>query len=328
MVTVIIPAYNVADYLSACLESLLCQTDSSWCCVVVDDGAVDNGSDVMADFVRRDGRIRGCLQRNGGEIKARWRGYTLAKTDFVCFLDGDDILAPTAIQAVSGVIAHESPVDIVIIDAHRFTDGLRPVVFPCQQNGYRAFSVEEFPQLPLYSMPTGIFHRGVLENASFEQYAVGADILFAQRALLWARKVCVLPQSLYGYRQRASSVSHRPTARSLVDGLRSCMELLRLYDIHPERYAVCERLGRLKMFCCVLPAQGVQLIADERKTFFKTWSDAISASDSLIKRIPLGLRDNLLIRMVRWCAVFRGLGAAYLMGTLFAKLLRVRNDLR
>lgn len=95
-VTVVVPAYNVADYILPCLASVTSQTWQNIACVVVDDGSTDATAarvEAMADP-----RVRLVRQANAGVSAARNRGFAESDGDHVMFLDGDDLLHPSAIE--------------------------------------------------------------------------------------------------------------------------------------------------------------------------------------------------------------------------------------
>ncbi len=101
-VTVIVPAYNMAEFLGEALESLLAQSLSAFEALVIDDGSTDATPEVAARFTtggeRGDGRIRYQRQENQGKLAALERGIRLARGEMVCVLDADDTLPPQSLE--------------------------------------------------------------------------------------------------------------------------------------------------------------------------------------------------------------------------------------
>ena len=96
IVTVVVPAYNVAPFVDECLDSVLAQRFSNWECWVVDDGSVDaTAAQILA---RTDRRIRLIRQANAGVSAARNAGLAKAHGRYAMFLDGDDRLHPLALE--------------------------------------------------------------------------------------------------------------------------------------------------------------------------------------------------------------------------------------
>jgi GT2 family glycosyltransferase len=102
-ITVIIPAYNVADFVLPCLASVTSQTHLSWRCIVVDDGSTDDTAARVKTL--DDPRITLVQQANAGVSAARNLGLSRATGEHVMFLDGDDMLHPTAFARLSAALA-------------------------------------------------------------------------------------------------------------------------------------------------------------------------------------------------------------------------------
>jgi Glycosyl transferase family 2 len=91
LISVIIPAFNVASCLGRCLESVLRQSHSHHEVIVVDDGSTDGTAEVLGEY---GDKIRHCYQENRGPSVARNQGLRLAQGEFVAFLDADDYWLP------------------------------------------------------------------------------------------------------------------------------------------------------------------------------------------------------------------------------------------
>jgi glycosyltransferase involved in cell wall biosynthesis len=99
LVSVVIPAYNRAATILACLESVQAQTYPHWEAIVVDDGSLDNTPDLVLQKAATDPRIRLVRQeRNSGAQAARNVGIRIARGDWIGFLDSDDQYLPESIE--------------------------------------------------------------------------------------------------------------------------------------------------------------------------------------------------------------------------------------
>ncbi|MBK3589582.1 glycosyltransferase family 2 protein, partial [Streptomyces sp. MBT57] len=98
--TVVVPLYNVEEYLGACLTSLAEQTMADLEVVLVDDGSTDNGPALATEFVDRDPRFRLIRQENAGLGAARNAGVREADptAEFLTFVDSDDVVPPGAYE--------------------------------------------------------------------------------------------------------------------------------------------------------------------------------------------------------------------------------------
>ncbi len=95
LVSVVVPAYDVAAWLPACLDSLLAQTHRALEVVVVDDGSPDDSAAVAASYAERDRRVRVVRRPNGGLGAARNTGTAATTGELLMFVDSDDVVPPT-----------------------------------------------------------------------------------------------------------------------------------------------------------------------------------------------------------------------------------------
>ena len=94
LISIIIPAYNIENYISTCLDSLLAQTYRDLEIIVVNDGSKDGTGAIMDTYAARDSRIMAIHKENGGVTSARLCGVKAATGDWIGFVDGDDIIEP------------------------------------------------------------------------------------------------------------------------------------------------------------------------------------------------------------------------------------------
>lgn len=98
LISVIVPVYNVENYLDRCVESIVNQTYTNLEIILVDDGSPDNCPMMCNDWEKRDSRIKVIHKENGGVSSARNRGLDVAKGDYIAFVDSDDYLEKEAIK--------------------------------------------------------------------------------------------------------------------------------------------------------------------------------------------------------------------------------------
>ena len=89
-ISLVVPVYNVQEYLPECLDSLLGQSFAAIEIILVDDGSTDASAEICDRYAARDGRIRVVHQQNAGVSKARNVGIRLARGKYLGFVDGDD----------------------------------------------------------------------------------------------------------------------------------------------------------------------------------------------------------------------------------------------
>lgn len=108
-VCIIVPVYNCEKYLGYCLNSVLSQTYTNWTAILVDDGSSDSSLEICRRYEAMDSRFRVIAKENGGVSSARNAGLTLAKGDYLEFLDSDDCLTQDALEKqVALAVANDS----------------------------------------------------------------------------------------------------------------------------------------------------------------------------------------------------------------------------
>jgi glycosyltransferase involved in cell wall biosynthesis len=99
LVSIIVPCYNQAAYLSEAIESVRRQTYADWECIIINDGSTDNTAEVALDWSRKDSRITAINIPNGGVCAARNHAIREAKGEYILPLDADDILCDNYLAA-------------------------------------------------------------------------------------------------------------------------------------------------------------------------------------------------------------------------------------
>lgn len=141
-VSVIIPIYNTAKYLGACLDSVLRQTHKNIEIICVDDGSTDESYVILDYYKRKDKRIILTKSKHQGQSAARNIGMRIATGDYVCFVDSDDLIEETTIYQCLDIV-RKKKVSIVLFNLEAFfADGTH---YPCF-NG------------PLYTSKNPIFY--------------------------------------------------------------------------------------------------------------------------------------------------------------------------
>ena len=94
LITVIIPAFNVEEWIERCISSVISQTYQNLEIIVIDDGSTDSTGELIDRFAEKDERIIAVHQENAGLIQVRERGISMATGDYIGFVDGDDEIEP------------------------------------------------------------------------------------------------------------------------------------------------------------------------------------------------------------------------------------------
>lgn len=120
VISVVIPCYNQAKFLSEALDSVLAQTYVDWECVVVDDGSIDNTRDVAMMYCTKDVRVKYIYQSNAGLSAARNAGVGHSLGRYILPLDSDDIIGENYMKLAMNVFENNDKLTIVYSRANLF----------------------------------------------------------------------------------------------------------------------------------------------------------------------------------------------------------------
>jgi CDP-glycerol glycerophosphotransferase len=235
-ISVVVPVYNVAGYLPGCLDSILAWPDSELEVIAVDDASPDGSGQILDERSARDPRLRVVhLARNGGQGEARNLALGQVSGEYVWFVDGDDMLAPGALEAVTAALAVSKP-DVLLIDWVSTYPGGRTERNP----GSRLLAavpeagctLEQQPQLINLTMTSWskVFRTGYLRGLGVS-FAGGIheDILVTCAALLGAEVIGAASEVCYLYRRERAGSAMATTSRgqlAVFESYRRVFELL------------------------------------------------------------------------------------------------------
>lgn len=207
-ISVIIPAYNCAEYLPSALNSVIAQAGVTVDIIVVDDGSTDNTSEIMTAYAPQ---VRYIRQDNAGPAAARNTGLREAKGDYLVFLDADDLFIPQhLLSQYQHLCSHPDASMVVCLNAYftqehptapRIYDGFWPLV-----TEERAVQLCHFNIMPIHSL---LIKREVFEKVGFFDDTLRAceDHDYWLRCAVAGYLPVFNPYSLVLYRHRAASLS-------------------------------------------------------------------------------------------------------------------------
>lgn len=229
--SVIVPCWNLAPWIGACLDSVRAQTFADWECVVADDGSTDGSAAILDGIAAADGRFRILHRPHAGVGAARNAALEAARGERILFLDGDDVLAPEALARVDGVFAAHPGVSAVRFGYERFEDAWTGA---SAAGTARPAAVDVSQHVPMKALRSYlwqfVFRREMVADLRFTRYRRGEDRLFVVEALLKRVDGYVeLDEPLYGYRRRPGSAMRAPADRqTLLDELDHRLDVVRL----------------------------------------------------------------------------------------------------
>lgn len=238
LISVIIPIYNVENYLKQCLDSILNQTFQDFEIICIDDGSKDSSLKILHEYVKKDKRIRVIEQQNCGAGIARNNGITLAKGEYIQFLDADDYFEPNLLETLYNIIKTQDS-DIAVC-SYRKVDNNGNITESRNPNSpinldktpiLTPFNYKDFKE-DIFSLLTPIpwnklYRKSLLieHNIKFPNLRICEDVAFVHSCIAIADKIIVTDSELINYRfaRPQSMASYR--TKYTIDIVHSCLEL-------------------------------------------------------------------------------------------------------
>ncbi len=215
LLSVIIPVYNIADYLPQCLDSILAQDHKALEVLLIDDGATDASGEICDKYAAMDSRIHVIHQKNGGAAAAKNAGLRAATGTYLTFVDGDDYLEPNVYSYMLSVLK-ESGADVAEFtfrDVYRTRqeDNVFHVgrtVVPGRE--YLTWYLTKWHCALLWNK---VYKRSLFEGIFFEEGHKIDDEYFTYQGIIRAKTVACDEKITYNYRRRASSAMLSPKSQ-------------------------------------------------------------------------------------------------------------------
>lgn len=225
LLSVVVPVYDVVDYLAAALDSVLRQPVADFELIVVDDGSTDGSAAVLADYAARDERIRVVTQENAGQSVARNRGIELASGEFLTFVDPDDELPADAWGPMLRTL-RKTRSDFVVGNVERM-EGERRFVTPLMARNHGQDRLRlRIEDQPLMLADVFVWNK-IFRRSFWDEHAITfpegvryEDQVALTQAFLAADRFDVLAEVVYHWRvrdDRSSATQKRAQLANLVE---------------------------------------------------------------------------------------------------------------
>lgn len=205
LISVIIPIYNLEEYLGATVESVMAQTHSQLEIILVDDGSTDGSLALMRSYAERDERVKVISKPNGGVSSARNAGLDVATGEYIGFIDGDDIPDADMYEyLLDGAVRYSADV----VQCGVMKDG-EPVCAPKGELAVRdrhALSQRGIDKLLAGGVWCKLYRAKLARDIRFdERFPIGEDLFYTLHALDVSRCTVFLPECKYNYVTRTGS---------------------------------------------------------------------------------------------------------------------------
>lgn len=221
MISLIVPVYNIKNYLSRCISSILAQTYRIFELILIDDGSTDGSSELCDFYGNQDERIVVIHKENGGLVSARKTGIAAARGEYVGFVDGDDWIEPRmyehliekAVKYQADIVLSGSIVDVGVQTIHKTNrlksgiyerERLRRELYPYMLCAGDFFCMGVQPYIWNKLIRRELAYSNIM--AVDDRICVGEDVASVIPILLQADKVVITDYCDYHYCIRGASM--------------------------------------------------------------------------------------------------------------------------
>ena len=213
-ISIVVPVYNVADYLHYAIESLIKQTYQNFEIILVNDGSTDGSPLLCEDYAKQYENIHVFHKENGGLSDARNFGVSKASSDWIFFLDPDDYLEEYTLELIVK-IHEEHHADLISTKVKATSKYNAYTSYKLQESDYKdlvPFTKEKALEAMLddkfatVSACAKLYHRSILEKAPFPVGKIYEDFYVVGQHLALADKIVISPLETYNYYRREGSI--------------------------------------------------------------------------------------------------------------------------
>lgn len=187
-ISIVVPVYNVEKYVSECLESILNQSNQDYEIICVNDGSTDLSGEMVMNYQKKYGeKIVYAEQENLGLSSARNTGISIAKGEYICFVDSDDMFADNALEVLVSAIEMYSDVQIINYEMDK-------LIF---EGGQEDISKKEYYTIEHKYEGVMSGQKLLIEMLNNHEYVESANLLLINRQWLNDSKIAFTPGALY-----------------------------------------------------------------------------------------------------------------------------------
>ena len=285
-VSIIVPVYQVENYIRQCIDSILVQTFTDFELILVDDGSKDKSGQICDEYAVLDQRVKVIHKENGGLSDARNCGMDQAVGNYFMFVDSDDYIAPTMLEYLYKALMNKEA-DIAVCNFLHFFEEDRKRDFSTNIQSEVLSGAEIFYSRKnerVYGIWTvawnKLYKRETLGNVRFRFGKYHEDEFWTNDIYQMDIKVVTIPECLYYYRQRDNSIMGRKNIKRDFDILEALQERIAVYFMD-ERHA--DQAYKVMIFSLEYLAESKKLITnkDEENQFLQ----AEKKTKDMIKRL-------------------------------------------
>ena len=230
LISVIVPVYNVEQYIDRCVESIINQTYQNLEIILVDDGSTDNSGIKCDEWKKKDKRVVVVHKKNGGLSDARNAGLEIANGEYIGFVDSDDYICLDMYRILSETM-EKTQANIVECKRRRFTDSDTNLSANSCDFSIEVFDAEQallelILERKLKQTAWNKLYQRRSITTLFEVGKINEDEYWTYQIFGKAKKIVSVDTELYYYYQRELSIMHEKYSVKRLDGVKARKERL------------------------------------------------------------------------------------------------------
>lgn len=232
LISVIVPVYNVVNYLEKCIKTLTGQMYSNLEIILVDDGSTDGSGELCDKIAKNDNRIKVIHKENGGLSSARNAGLDVARGDYISFIDSDDSIHlhfyDLLLETLNKTGADIVQCEMVRVSEQRIVGETLPEIDADEFTGEEAVKMFYKSKITVFkSSCNKLFKRSLFGTLRYPVGKIFEDRWIAARLYSACKKVVYLNLPLYYYTVNPTSIMHAQLSEKHYD---TCMCYIEHYD--------------------------------------------------------------------------------------------------
>ena len=302
-VSVIVPVYNVREYLAKCVMSIRNQTERQIEIILVDDGSVDGSGELCDELAQEDGRIKVIHKVNGGLSSARNRGILEFTCELLCFVDSDDIISPIYVEHLLALIEnHECDIAVGRFIQFKEKEPLFDTSLDSQVTILNGKQAIDILFSPLYVNAiiacNKMFRKRLFSVTRFTEGIIHEDEDIMYRLYYASGKVAFSDKAIYGYFSRDNSITKSKFSPRNYDFLALSKKRIAFFQENGE-VRFCHLF--LKNYCWTLLdfAKKAQEILGDTEKSKKLVQEFRSVSQPLLSSKFIPVQKRLALMLIR-----------------------------
>ena len=298
LISVIVPVYNVEDYLRKCLDSIVNQTYKNLEIILIDDGSTDNSGIICDEYAAKDNRIRVIHKANGGLSDARNAGLKIAKGEYIGFVDSDDYIAEDMYEFLYN-FAVKNNLDVAMCSSCdvyekeiKKTKYFKTIILEDKEKIIKNLFLNEVDGAAV-SVCDKLFNKQIIKKCKFVLGKTYEDAFFILEWIENTKKFGRSSDVKYYYVQRTHSITHQKLYTPKI------LEIIEAYllnlDIISKKYPKSIAIAKVRLYWAYrIAIERIYACADYKENIL------------LVKKLQNELRKNIIDILTNKYISFKG----------------------